>query len=787
MTVHRNVRDHARMTLWIFLAAISGTFAFASLTESRSYLIVGFVSAGLVCLVGFGMRVVRMPWPLTMAVQVVVLFWWTVLTYANDSLAFIVFPTRATLSELNAIIVDTFDHAQQFAPPVPESPSLHALLAVSVGVLAIIIDLLAGSLRLAPAVGLVFLAVYMMPVALLSGEVSLWYFLPGALAFVFLLAAQERSSIARWGRNVSYASSEELGQTHGIYSSGLASAGRRVGFGAVALAVVLPVLIPTFSTNLFGEGGIAGRPGGSGGRGDVDVGKPFLDMRRNLLGQSSQELLRITSTTTPQYVRLAALDSLDTAGWEVSDRGPKTEDVDGVLPAPRGVDAEVERATSTFTVKVTENFESQWLPTIYWPTSIGKVKGNWLIDAEQLDVVAEDDDTNANGMEYQLNVSKPYPTPEQLRKAGPRVPGVLEPLTELPDSTPPSVETRARELTRGIDNPFEQAVAIQNWFRRAGNFTYTLEPADSGNGMETIENFLTDERQGYCEQFASAMAMMARSLGIPARVAVGFLSGERNDDTYVFRGTDMHAWPELYLDGVGWVRFEPTPGQRTGAPPAFGSNLDESDDSTMPQDGQTNSRTPPGETDSRSANLDKAAAANDGGGAGGGSSFPWRWLVGVGAFALAVAALGGVPRWIRSRRRQHRWAAATDPHRAAEAAWDELRDTVVDLRMPWPTGATPRATGRRLRPMVHSRERAVEALNRIVLAVERSRYAQSSAAEDLRADVELLTQTLASRVTTHTRRKATWLPVSLLGGLRPRRRKAEGGRTAHTELLALEE
>src|SRR5699024_8059402 len=126
--------DHARMTLWIFLAAISGTFAFASLTESRSYLIVGFVSAGLVCLVGFGMRVVRMPWPLTMAVQVVVLFWWTVLTYANDSLAFIVFPTRATLSELNAIIVDTFDHAQQFAPPVPESPSLHALLAVSVGV-----------------------------------------------------------------------------------------------------------------------------------------------------------------------------------------------------------------------------------------------------------------------------------------------------------------------------------------------------------------------------------------------------------------------------------------------------------------------------------------------------------------------------------------------------------------------------------------------------------------------------------------------------------------------------
>lgn len=789
MTMHRDVRDHARITMWIWLAALGGSFAFAPLTESRSYIVVGFVSAGLVCLVGLGLRTARVPWPLILCAQIIILFWWSILTYANDFLAFGLFPTRDTFSALNTIVTNTFDHAQQYAPPVPDNPSLHALLAIGVGILAIVIDLLAGSWRHAPAVGLVFLAVYMTPVALLSGHVSLWFFLPGALAFVFLLAAEERSSIARWGRNISYADSDTLADTRGIYSSGLASAGRRVGFGAVALAVVLPLLIPTFSTNLIGRGGIdGGGPGGTGSTGDVDVGTPFLDMRRNLLGQSTKELMRVSSATTPEYVRLAALDSLSTSGWDVSSRGPKTEDIDGILPAPRGVDPEVVRATSTFDVTITDNFASRWLPTIYWPTSIGEAKGDWLIDAEQLDVVAEDDETNATGMEYRLNVAQPYPTPKQFRQAGGRVPGVLDPLVEVPDSMPQVVSERAHQLTRGLDSPFEKAVALQDWFRSTGDFTYTLEPDDSGNGMETIESFLTDEREGYCEQFASAMAMMARSLGIPARVAVGFLSGDRVDDTYIFRGTDMHAWPELYLDGVGWVQFEPTPGQRTGAPPSFGRNADGTDESNVPDGGETNSRPVPGEDDSSSANLDKAAASGaDSDNGGGGSSSSWGVVLTIAAVALVLGVLIAVPRWVRSQRRRRRWAAATDPHRAAEAAWDELRDIVIDLRMPWPGGATPRATGRRLRPMVHTRERAVEALNRIVLAVERSRYAQSPGAEDLRGDVELLGEALASRVSKRTRRKAVWLPVSLLGNLRPGRQKSSGQRPVHAELLALEE
>ncbi|MGM3293757.1 transglutaminase-like domain-containing protein, partial [Escherichia coli] len=86
----------------------------------------------------------------------------------------------------------------------------------------------------------------------------------------------------------------------------------------------------------------------------------------------------------------------------------------------------------------------------------------------------------------------------------------------------------------------------------------------TGNGGDELEEFLTDDedgRTGYCEQFASAMAVMARSLGIPARVAMGFLEPtEEGRGQWVYSTDDLHAWPELYFAGQGWVRFEPTPG-----------------------------------------------------------------------------------------------------------------------------------------------------------------------------------------------------------------------------------
>lgn len=784
MRMHGDARDQGRMALWIWLATLGGAFALAPLTESRAYIIVGFVSAGLVCLTGFGLRTLRAPWPATLLVQLLVLFWWATLTYAGDTTSFGVFPSAETIRALDDIVADAMQHSDHYAAPVPDNANLHALLAVSVGLLAVAVDLLAGSLQHAPAVGLVFLAVYMAPVALLSGHVSLWFFLPGALGFVFLLTAEERTSITRWGRNISYADSGALSQSRGIYSSGLASAGRRVGFGAVALSVVVPLVVPTLSTNLFGSGGIAGSGVGGDGSGEIQVGDPvILDMRRNLVGQSDRELVRMTGATTPRYVRLAALDSLSQNGWAVSERGPRTTGIESTLPGRPGTSIEVTRSTASFDVQVTEAFESNWLPTIYAPTSLGDVEGEWRIDTETLDVVAASDDTDTAGMHYRLNVGYANPTLQQLRNADSRVPGDLRDMLSLPAETPDVIRERAEQITEDARGPFEEAQAIEDWFRIDGGFEYTFDQANA-NGMETIENFVTDDRRGYCEQFASAMAMMARELDIPARVAVGFLSGDQVGDSYVFRGTDMHAWPELYFDDIGWVPFEPTPSDRTGTGIEYGVPTGQDDATTQTRgDGITNQRTAE-LNESNTANVDESDQDDSSGGGGG---FPWLTML---TAALALCALGGlafVPRWLRSVRRRRRWERAGTPVETAEAAWAELRDTVRDLRLDWPEGTTPRAVGRRLRPMLEARPHAVDALNNLVLAIERARYAEHTAPVELRDDVETIATALASRVSKKARRKALWLPASLLGGVPTLRRRTGTERHTHQELLALEE
>ena len=133
------------------------------------------------------------------------------------------------------------------------------------------------------------------------------------------------------------------------------------------------------------------------------------------------------------------------------------------------------------------------------------------------------------------------------------------------------MRTLLAELTDEGDSPLEVARAIQAYLR-GPEFTYSLELAEErGDGSlpeEPLARFLETKR-GYCIQFSSAMIMLARAAGIPARMAVGFLPGVADGDDQVVRVSDAHAWPELYFPRLGWVRFEPTPGTRSGVAPAY--------------------------------------------------------------------------------------------------------------------------------------------------------------------------------------------------------------------------
>jgi transglutaminase-like putative cysteine protease len=122
----------------------------------------------------------------------------------------------------------------------------------------------------------------------------------------------------------------------------------------------------------------------------------------------------------------------------------------------------------------------------------------------------------------------------------------------------PRIPELAQRITARAQNPFDKAVAVENYLRT--RFTYTLNLTGKP-GDDPLAHFLFETRAGHCEYFASAMAIMLRTLGIPTREVNGFLPGEYNDlgGDYIVRASDAHSWVEVYFPGTGWMTFDPTP------------------------------------------------------------------------------------------------------------------------------------------------------------------------------------------------------------------------------------
>lgn len=150
------------------------------------------------------------------------------------------------------------------------------------------------------------------------------------------------------------------------------------------------------------------------------------------------------------------------------------------------------------------------------------------------------------------------PAPEVLRAARGELPAGFDVYLQLPPEITPRTRELAHSITRGLTTDYDRALAIQRWL--AANLTYTLSLEDP-RGQEPVDFFLFDRKRGHCEYFASAFAVLARSVGIPVRQVNGFLGGEWNEyQGYVaVRAGDAHSWAEVYFPGAGWVTFDPTP------------------------------------------------------------------------------------------------------------------------------------------------------------------------------------------------------------------------------------
>ena len=691
-------------------------------------------------------------------------------------------PVGPAWERLRGSIEAAMSAAEFYQAPVPlVRDGVHPLLVLGGLACLLLVDLLACTLHRVPLAGFPLLAVYCVPVSMLTSGVPWWVFALTAGGFMLMLYLQVNDALTRWGRPLGTTDATADPSAFGVRTGAIRASAGTIGATSTALAVLLPLLIPTLTLSVFDFG--AGN-----GDGEIELANPMVDLRRDLDRGDDDVLVRVTTDDPrPEYLRVAVLNRFSDNEWSSGDRQvPAGNVATGAMPDLIGVAAATPRREYEYEVSVTTDFSSIWLPT-QSPISEIEAPGDWRYDASTMDFLAGTKDLTTAGMFYRMTAVELAPDPISMARAPSSGGQVDEQYLELPDGFPSQVSNLAFQVTRNEPTRFEQAQRLQEWFREDGGFTYDLN-AEEGNGTDDLVRFLTEGeggKTGYCEQFAAAMAVMARSLGIPARVAVGFLEPRAVADdpgTWEYSAWDMHAWPELYFPGSGWVRFEPTPPGRADDAPAYTTAdvpaAPEASGPAIPRE----SELLPDRGASSGAAADEATAEDEQ--ADQDAGFPWLPALGGLAGVLLVGAVVLLPRTLRARRTRARLGAGP------VAAWLELRDVSRDLRIPWPEDRSPRETRDRLvdhlglplsdetpeRPLRGPAVApdAVAALDRIVLAVERLRYARDdgSSPAALRAELETVSSSLYGGARRGARRRASWWPASVF----VRSRRATSGR-----------
>ncbi len=325
---------------------------------------------------------------------------------------------------------------------------------------------------------------------------------------------------------------------------------RRVGLVALGAALLVPSLLPGFRSpplvDLAAVGGTATR---------LD---PFVSIHASLNRDEPIDLFRVSTSGEASYWRLFALDEFDGSTWQMSDpnlEGAQLYPTPARLPTAFPPDAEpLEQRFEMLT-----DLGDRFVPLAY-PAEVVDLPAAGVRYDAGLGIAQAPEPLEA-GQVYSVTSRRVLPTPEQLDAVRFDAPAAYGQYTFLPGDVPPEVAEIARGWTRGEPTPYRQVLAIQERFHD-GAFAYSqdVEPEASA---DAIVEFLSVSKTGFCQQFSTAMAVLVRELGYPARVAVGFQPGVAGgrDDTYTVSTEHAHTWVEVLFPGYGWLPFEPTPGR----------------------------------------------------------------------------------------------------------------------------------------------------------------------------------------------------------------------------------
>lgn len=398
---------------------------------------------------------------------------------------------------------------------------------------------------------------------------------------------------------------------------------------------------------------------------------PLVDIRGRLVERAGVEVFTV-KTDVRSYWRLTSLDIFDGTIWSSNDTYRSTRGGIGT-DEPLRRDIPVARSDQEFSVG---RLASTWAPAAFRPERVtGLADVSYNRDSASIITPAETTD----GLNYTVRSSVPQLTHDLLAGAPAQAPGaVAERYLALP-AISGSIRQEARRIVSAAraSTPYEQARALQDHFQ--ANFRYDLD-ARAGHDEQALENFLLRSRRGYCEQFAGSYAVLARTLGLPARVAVGFTPGElQADGRYHVRDEHAHAWPEVYLHGYGWVAFEPTPGRGapgaetyTGLPEAQDTSGEATTATTAAATATTEVSEEGAETPATTPENVTSAPADGAGEERGLPPLIRAGLLGLGLAALWAVVVPGLH--LLRRNRRHRAAGEAG---AVLAAWGDVAEVLA--------------------------------------------------------------------------------------------------------------
>jgi transglutaminase-like putative cysteine protease len=711
-------------------------------------------------------------WPLrgfaVLACYLAALLLYLNLTFAHASSIGYLIPSDNSIEALTRLWHAAFVQFR-YSPPVPDSPPVSFVAAIGTGAVAIAVDILAVRLRRPAVAGLPLLLLFSVPVASnlkVFDAPELAVFAASLAGYLALLSADGRERLRMWGRLVTFRHVQSADETgSGPDTSELSASGRRIGLAAVCLAIVIPIVLPSMRVrdvfNTIADGGGQSGPGGGSGA----ALSPLLTVGRVLQGKPKPVLSYTTTSPDPreQYFQVYVVNySSRQNSWLLPSYNDSKSVAGDKLPvAAQGVASTT--PVSEVTTKITINADdtgSADLPIPYAPYQLHVDGDGWRETAGTLMVYNHD--RAIAGLRYTVES-------EEVNTQKAKIPDVEAQgsIAKYASYTGPDLEQLtdiALKHTQGAQSFLAEAYKLENWFQSPA-FKYSLKPDLPETNW--LLPFLTSVRTGYCVQYAQAFAILARTLGIPARIAIGYTAGTPvGNGTWDVTTADAHAWPELYFPSYGWLRFEPTPagslGQGTAAVPVYGG-------------AQTGS--PSAISNSNPTGPDLGPAGGVGGpksrvplnrelpSTGSGVASATKRASGAMGLAiaipLAVFLLIAWPALTRLFTRRRRWLSASGDAAIAHAAWRELTDDLADYGLGCVPGETPRAVARRVTSQARLDQTAARAVGRLAAAEERARYARTpEPGAGLKAAQVTVRRAVAASVPRRQRLRARLVPAS---------------------------